>query len=269
MKNKKRVIKLLLLFIMVQFLISGLFYPRILAVEKGEYVVESRGDLLPYPFSRGSAVWVEDSIYIFGGRNETDMLDRIMKYTPSANKLEFLTTKLPTVLMGSTAVYNGKYVYIFGGKDYDKFYDSILRFDPASETIVNMTAHLPNPTVGGAAAWDGSNIYFFGGSWGGILPQKFDSILRYDTKRDNITIMNSTLTYGRSGLAATVVGQDIYVIGGSDGSNYSAEIFKYLPENDELIILPAKLPTGRKHIQAEFHIGPSTVSEHLRDLEFS
>ena len=118
-----------------------------------------------------------------------------------------------------------------------------------------MSARLPNPTVGAAAVWDGEFIYFFGGSWGGILPRKFDTILRYDTERDNITVMNSSLPYGRSGLAATVHEKNIYIIGGSDGKNYSAEIFKYLPENDELITLPAKLPSGRKHVQAEFHNG--------------
>lgn len=255
MLSKKSIVKFLIVFLVAQFLINSFSLTFTAAVGKGEYVVESSDDILPYPYSRGSAVWVEDSIYIFGGRNETDMLDRIMKYIPSTNELAILDTKLSIVLMGSTAVYNGKYVYIFGGKDYDKFYDSILRFDPKTESIVNMSARLPNPTVGAAAVWDGNFIYFFGGSWGGILPRKFDTILRYDTERDNITIMNSSLPYGRSGLAATVHEKDIYVIGGSDGRNYSAEIFKYLQDDDKLIFLPAELPSGRKHIQAEFHNG--------------
>jgi N-acetylneuraminic acid mutarotase len=221
------------------------------------YKVDTREDVLPYPYSRGSAVYLPEvaSIYIFGGRNETDMLDRIMKYTPSTDQLEILDTRLPTVLMGSTAVYADNYVYIFGGKDYDDFHTSILRFDPKNESIMNMTAHLPKPTVGAAAVFDGEHIYFFGGSWGGIEPQKFDSILRYDPDRDNITIMNSKLTFGRSGLAATFDGENIYVLGGSDGKQYSDEVFVYYPSNDTLIALPGKLPTGRNHIQAEYHDG--------------
>jgi N-acetylneuraminic acid mutarotase len=219
--------------------------------------VHHSSEILPYPISRGSAVWVEEqnAIYIFGGRNETDMLDSIMKYTPSNKKITFLDTKLPTVLMGSTAVYDGNYIYIFGGKDYDDFYDTIQRFDPKTEKLQNMSAHLPNPTVGAAAVWTGDHIYFFGGCWGGLVPHKFDSILRYDPTRDNLTIMNSKLTFGRSGLAATWDGGHIYIIGGSDGKLYSDEVFKYSPDNDTLVTLPGKLPTGRLHIQAEYYDG--------------
>ncbi len=222
-----------------------------------DYKVENRTDILPYPFSRGSAVWVteQQAIYIFGGRNETDMLDRIMRYDPVEDELEILETKLPTVLMGSTAVYNGEFIYIFGGKDYDDFYDTILRFDPGTENITTMAAHLPNPTVGAAAVWTGEYIYFFGGSWGATIPQKFDSILCYDPIKDNITVMSSKLTFGRSGLAATWDGKYIYIVGGSDGKLYSDEVFKYSPENDTLITLPGKLPSGRLHIQTEYHEG--------------
>jgi kelch-like protein 2/3 len=232
-------------------------YPVIGDNSTEEFKVTAKPEVLPYPYSRGSAVWVpeQEAIYIFGGRNKTEMLDGIMKYAPNNDELTFLETRLPTVLMGSTSVYDGQYIYIFGGKDYDGFYDTIQRFDPETELLVNMTARLPNPTVGAAAVWTGQYIYFFGGSWGGVLPHKFDSILRYDPELDNITIMNSTLTYGRSGLAATWDGEFIYVVGGSDGKQYSNEVFKYNPDTDSLTPLPGKLPTGRVHIQAEFHKG--------------
>ncbi len=254
-------IKFIITIILVSLFIIEIFpisSPVTAAKEsKLDYNVDSTDKLLPYPFSRGSAVWVPEqkAIYIFGGRNETEMLDTIMKYTSGDDKLIILDTKLPTVLMGSTAVYNGQFIFIFGGKDYDDFYDTIQRFDPKTQTITNMTARLPNPTVGAAAIWTGKYIYFFGGSWGGMLPNKFDSILRYDPIRDNITVMNSTLTYGRSGLAAAWDGQFIYIIGGSDGKLYSDEVFRYSPENDNLTLLPGKLPSGRLHIQAEYHEG--------------
>ena len=134
--------------------------------------------------------------------------------------------------MGTTSIFDGKHIYIFGGRDFDDFYDSILRFDPKTEEITTMKAKLPEPTVGAAAVWTGEYIYFFGGSWGGILPKKYDRILRYDPEKDNITTMNSTLTYGRSGLAATFDGESIYVIGGSDGKQFSRDVFKYFPKNN-------------------------------------
>lgn len=246
-----------MIFVMLQLIIVIIYSP-ISAIESDiDYEIETSTEVLPYPLSRGSAVWVEEqqSIYIFGGRNKTNILDLIMKYNPSEEKLEILDIKLPTVLMGSTAVYDNNHIYIFGGKDYDNFYDTILKFDPKTETITYMSARLPNPTVGAAAIWTGEYIYFFGGSWGGVIPQKFDTILRYDPKRDDITIMNSTLTYGRSGLATTWDGSYIYISGGSDGINYSSEVFRYSPNNDTLITLPGKLPTGRLHIQAEYHDG--------------
>ena len=178
-----------------------------------------------------------------------------MKYTPSNGEITILETRLPTVLMGSTAINDGNHIYIFGGKDYDDFYDTILCFDPETETLTNMTAKLPNPTVGAAAVWTGKFIYFFGGSWGGILPHKFDTILKYDPVKDNLTVMNTTLTYGRSGLAATWDGEYVYIIGGSDGKQYSNEVFKYNPMNDTLITLTGKLITGRTHIKAQYHNG--------------
>jgi len=248
---------MLILFLMLSYVLNYTLISVEATNTERYYELENRTDILPYPLSRGSAVWVEEqeSIYIFGGRNETDLLDRIMKYTPVNDQFVILNTHLPTVLMGSTAVFNGKYVYIFGGKDFGRFYDSILRFDPKTEKLINMSARLPNPTVGAAAIWTGEYIYFFGGCWGGIIPQKFDTILRYDPKRDNITVMNSTLPYGRSGPASTWDGKDIYIIGGSDGRKYSPEILKYSPENDTLTPIPATLPTGRLHIQAEYHNG--------------
>ena len=257
MKGKSHLTQFVII-ITVIILLSSISITSTRATDnKSGYEIETRTDVLPYPYSRGSAVWVEDesSIYIFGGRNDTEMLDSIMKYTPATDQLDILATRLPAVLMGTTAVFDGKYVYIFGGRDYDSFYDSILRFDPGTETIVNMSARLPKPTVGAAAAWTGEYIYFFGGCWGGIEPEKFDTILRYDPVEDNITMMNSTLPYGRSGLAATWDGKDIYLVGGSDGTKYSAEVFRYSTKNDTLVTLPGKLPTGRNHIQAEYHNG--------------
>jgi N-acetylneuraminic acid mutarotase len=246
--------------LMILFLILLIVVPQmanLVAGDQADYKLVNRTDVLPYPFSRGSAAWVEEqqAIYIFGGRNETEMLDRIMKYTPANDKLEILDTHLPNVLMGTTAVYDGNHIYIFGGRDFDGFYDSILRFDPVTHSITNMTARLPKPTVGAAAVWTGEYIYFFGGSWGGIEPQKFDTILQYDPVKDNITIMSSTLTFGRSGLAASTDGEFIYIIGGSDGKQYSSEVFKYSPERDNLTVLPGKLPQGWAHVQAEFHNG--------------
>jgi len=250
--------RLIIFFVLICFSTLVLLpFENIAQTSGPEVILKNSSEILPYPFSRGSAVWVEeqDCVYIFGGRNETEILDRIMKYTPSTGNLEILDTHLPTVLMGSTAVYDGKFVYIFGGKDFDDFYDTILKFDPLTGTVTNMTAKLPNPTVGGAAVWTGRYIYFFGGCWGGILHQKFDTVLRYDPTKDNITLLNSTLPYGRSGLAATWDGQYIYVIGGSDGKQFSDEVYKYSPYNDTLTTLPGKLPIGRTHIQAIYHNG--------------
>jgi len=248
---------LIIILLLAIFIIS--FLPPTVFAQESEinHKIETRTDILPYPFSRGSAVWVAEqkSIFILGGRNDTAMLDRIMKYTPITNKLEFLSTRLPNVIMGTTSVYDGKHIYIFGGRDYDDFSDSILRFDPKTEILTNMTAKLPKPTVGAAGVWTGEYIYFFGGCWGGIEPQKFDNVLRYDPIKDNITVMNSKLTYGRSGLAATWDGNSIYIIGGSDGKEDSDEVFRYFPDNDTLITLPGKLPSGRLHIQAELHNG--------------
>ena len=263
LKSITRILKILIALVYISQLFIGLSLSSISA-DKGNdcFELNTEADILPYPFSRGSAVWVEDqqSIYIFAGRNETEILDKIMRYTPSKDKLTFLNTRLPNTLMGITAVYDNEYVYIFGGKDYDTFYSSILRFDPKSETISNMTALLPEPMVGSAAVWTGEYIYFFGGSFGGndtTGHMKFDSILRYNTTADKIKIMNATLPYDRSGLAATWDGEseNIYIVGGSDGKQFSDEIYKYSPESDKLTTLPGKLPTGRTHIQAQYHDG--------------
>jgi N-acetylneuraminic acid mutarotase len=278
LKNNRLLPVTIVIIIFISIIISN---PVLSTSSPDAYNVTSKPEVLPYPYSRGSAVWVpeQEAVYIFGGRNKTAMLDRIMKYTPNDDKLTILDTRLPTVLMGSTSVYNGQYVYTFGGKDYDDFYNTILRFDPETETLINMSARLPNPTVGASAVWTGESIFFFGGSWGGVLPHKFDTILRFDPELDNITVMDSTLTYGRSGLAATWDGEFIYVVGGSDGKLYSNEVFKYDPKTDDITALPGKLPTGRVHIQAEYHKGsiyifggrgtPTEIYDHIikYDLE--
>jgi len=248
--------QIFLIFLLSNLLINFLPGPGNSDRPDNQFSLKTHYDILPYPLSRGSAVWVEgqESIYIFGGRNETDILGSIMKYTPATNDLVILNTVLPNVLMGTTAIYDGEHIYIFGGRDWQTFYDTILRFEPKTETITIMTAHLPKPAVGSAGIWTGGYIFLFGG---GAMQDKYDWILRYDPKIDNITIMNSNLTYGRTGLAATWDAQNetAYIIGGSDGSSYSREVFKYWPKNDTLVMLPGALPGGRLHIQAQYHDG--------------
>ncbi len=258
--NNKMIGVVIIVILLIQSILF--FSPISAAIEEPQYKfeLENRTDILPYPYSRGSAVWVDEqeSIYIFSGRNETAKLDRIMKYTPRTDQITILQTKLPTELMGTTAVYDGSHVYIFGGWGYEEFNDTILQFDPKTEKVSTMNAHLPKPTVGAAAVWTGEYIYFTGGSWGGNKtegPGKFDTILRYDTAKDEITVMNSTLPYGRSGLAAAWDGEFMYLVGGSDGKNYSAKVFKYEPETDTLTLLDGRLPSGRKHTQVEVHNG--------------
>lgn len=122
---------------------------------------------LPNPAVSCSAIWFNNSMYIFGGGcNDRNVL----RYTPSAgNKLEILPVSIPAYFFGGSVVTNGKLIYLVDGfttETTDGIQMKIATFDPVAETFTYDTVtNLPGSRYASAVYVTKSNrIYIFGGA---------------------------------------------------------------------------------------------------------
>jgi N-acetylneuraminic acid mutarotase len=88
---------------------------------------------LPEPKYHTSAVWTGKKAYVFGGRNETAVVDEILEFDPGSDEVSVFSKRLPSGRERTSAVWTGEHAYIFGGQAGAVYLDEILRLDPESE----------------------------------------------------------------------------------------------------------------------------------------
>jgi N-acetylneuraminic acid mutarotase len=204
-----------------------------------------------------SAIWDGNDAYIFGGEswdrvNGWQAYDEIIRYNPNSNTTENMAfMKLPSERFATSAIYDGEHFYIFGGLT-ENFESEIIRCNLTSYDVDIMPTRLPNHTSYTSAIWDGENVYIFGGEG----QMGIGHIIQYDPQTDSVNIMNSTLPTERSRRRTSAIwdGNYAYIFGGvswlDGGWIYSRDILRYDTKNDELKVMPSKLPTGREGTSA-------------------
>lgn len=118
--------------------------------------------------------------------------------------------------------------------------------DYATETITKpyeattISTNYPVPFRTGTAATVGDNIYIFGGrSASGAL----NTIYRFDTTTNTLTLLNVTLPSVNYAAAAVTCGTDIYILGGY-GTAYYNTILKFDTTNETISTLATSLPAA-------------------------
>jgi hypothetical protein len=136
-------------------------------------------DELPGPRAGTSAVWVNGSAFIFGGRTgsgEAGQTDDIIKYTPGEG-CTVMNAKFPSPRFRTSAVFHGSYVYVFGGYGPSGFLDEIVRYDPEKDQIKLLSARLPTARATRAAVFNGTYSYILGGE---SETKYLNEILKFD-----------------------------------------------------------------------------------------
>jgi N-acetylneuraminic acid mutarotase len=167
---------------------------------------------LPEPRSEfGSALGADGNIYIFGGHSTALVVDDLVyQYNPTTNAWS-TRASLPTPRAFNQAVTgpDGK-TYVVGGASGTSALNAVEAYDPVANT---WTTRSPLPYAeyaGGAALGADGRIYVMGGGNGSA---KFNYVQVYDPTTDTWT-RPTNLPTARGGLAAAVVGNTIFAMGG-------------------------------------------------------
>jgi N-acetylneuraminic acid mutarotase len=169
-----------------------------------------------------------NTIYVVGGR--TEYLPNCREYNPILLKWT-ARRSMPTPRAFLAAVTLGGSVYAIGGTN-GKTLGVVEIYDPNTDSWTS-APNMLNPRDHFAAAVVGSTIYVIGGLCGTAY---LDSVEAYDpntgtwTNKGKITPTGCSASGGPMMLAnhqAAVYGTTIYVVGGTDGSNYLGKLIYY------------------------------------------
>ena len=118
---------------------------------------------------------VGSKVYLFGGYNDSSVLNTIYKFNAESETISALSVTLPRALKNMSAATVGSNVYLFGGftdninyTDHRNTSDTIYKFNTDTETITTLTTKLPQRMAGVGAEQLGRYVYLFDG-WAGKI----------------------------------------------------------------------------------------------------
>ena len=145
-------------------------------------------------------------------------------------------------LIGAAVAVNSGPIFVIGGSDGTHVLGNVASYDPLSDT---WTPHESKPTpvrdAQAASVVLSGKLFVPGGrTANGTVT---DVLEIYDSK-NHAWSKGRALPAPRSGYGLVVVGGQLYVFGGWDGTAYRAEVYRYEPENDRWDEL-TPMPTAR------------------------
>ena len=206
---------------------------------------------LPIPLEHTAVSKYNGKLYVVGGYTVIDdkrtPTDKLFSYDPSTDKWTELKS-MSEARGALTANFVDGVLYAIGGEDSSlNTLKKTEAYDPTTDTwSTKSPMHTPRHHIVSVA--DDGKIYVIGGRQTGNFPgQNVDTNEVYDVKSGTWTLLEQMPTK-RSGLAAAMFNDSIYVFGGEDPFNEPAQTFDnteiYHPEYD-IWTLGSSLPTAR------------------------
>ena len=94
----------------------------------------SSGTALPSIIDRGSAININNKIYLFGGRNASDQnINQVLCFDPSSNQWN-AKANMPTARHGMRLVWFENRIWAIGGYDVD-FSNKVESYDPTLDSL--------------------------------------------------------------------------------------------------------------------------------------
>jgi len=223
---------------------AGLFL--VLNVERVE---GGRNVLLQEPLAQSSGVLFDGKIYMIGGRNNTEVHDRIMLMDPLTDTVTQLNTTLPYPLSNPITFSDGERIYIVGGSQgipgegttcYKEKNANLTIFTPP-DTIEIITDFFPYGMEGNAIASDGTYFYLLGNCMCASQDVR-RNVMRFEPVGLELDIYEKVLPVNLSGASAAWYDGAAYIFGGKTDKGKSLDtVIKYIP-GGQGEILDIKLP---------------------------
>jgi len=173
-------------------------------------------------FGYGGSAQVNSNIYAFGGMSGVSpgitYYSHTLRYDTTTDTW-FTLPAMSATLAGCACVARGAIIYVVGGTDGTSVFNTVRRFDTVSETWLSNAASLPDGVAFGTLllSEDGRFLYHVGGSRDASFTPT-DNVHRYDEASDAWDLLTQLPAefVAVSIPNATIVGDDIYVMGGTN-----------------------------------------------------
>lgn len=193
-------------------------------VERYDPSTEQWEEVAPMNRARYGAtavVW-DGRILVIGGRGpedddgvgnaEYEALSSVEAYVPASDTWQAFP-ELEDERSGAAAVVFNESIYVFGGtreeSNEGKYVFSIERYEPSEQEWEELDVELPSALVSMAAVAVGEEVLLIGG----FNPAPVSGVLSFN-REEGLSSLQFSVGPPRGGLAATVVGDSVFVLGG-------------------------------------------------------
>ena len=171
-----------------------------------------------------ASVIIEDEIYIIGGNSGKDASNLVEKYSIASNSWKTLPEK-PTAVSDVDAIFLRGAIYVPGGKLSDGSLTDVLEIFNLNDHKWEIKTSIPQKISSYTLATYEGQLFLFGG-WDG--KRVTNSVFRYDPSLDK-WYPCAPMPTKRMNASATVLGEKIFVIGGSDSEKDLSVSESYQP----------------------------------------
>lgn len=170
-----------------------------------------------------AAVAYKNSMYVFGGRNDSNYYHSLYRYDPVSDTWIQLTAGASDRSYFAMVMYDDKF-YIYGGSDGSTVYSDVWEYDITTDTWTQKTS-CSEVTSQGSTAVYGSKMYIFGGHNNGGTSA---AVLSYDMSNDTWDTTSHTdmpVKFKNSGGGRALVYNDtVYLATGYNDTPATGEI---------------------------------------------
>lgn len=208
-------------------------------IEEYDPTTDSWKTLTPMPTARSwatSAV-IGDEIYVFGGAengNTSGTTHRALSVVKSYNTLtDTWTTRqaMPNKSVGLTSANIDGKIYLFGGSDYSQSSGSVNEYDPETDTW-QFKLSMQGINSMGTTVVNGK-VYILGGAYN-VSSSFTNEVKVYDPISNTLSPFKNS-TFSRNQTVSASIGNNIYIIGGTNGRNAlkTVEMYSILPDPEQ------------------------------------
>ena len=201
-------------------------------------------------FCQISVEAIGNKIYLFGGYTgglptPANTKKTIYVFDVETETISTLSTTLPTALYGMTSAIVGNKIYLFGGRNGATTYNTICVFDVETETVTKLATKLPKDAYGIGSAIVGNKIYLFGGLNTPSSATFLKTICIFDVETETISTLSTTLPTGNYMMGTGLIGNKIYLFGGSSNADTYNTIHVFDSETETISTLSITLPKAQ------------------------
>jgi N-acetylneuraminic acid mutarotase len=171
---------------------------------------------IPDPVGGASVIIHNDFAYFVGGQNPQEHTSPVNAYGLKSGAWSKLPTMQPKLASPGFGVINGS-LFMFGGTTDFSQVNQNVSFTPAGNSF-NLLVPFPEIVLYPSADVYDGQLWITGGITQSY-PNASGMVYRYDPVSNVLNRFPTSLTYPRVGSCTVVVGQTIYVIGGSNALN--------------------------------------------------